>query len=352
MSMNTRQIFVGGVAIGGGAPIVVQSMCNTDTRDVKNSINQIKALEQAGCQVVRLAIPDMEAARAIGEVVRYSNLPVVADIHFDYRLALECCRQGVHKIRINPGNIGGPDRIKAVADACRERGIPIRVGVNGGSIDRDLRETLGVTPEALCQSAQRNIRMLEDCGFEDICVSLKASSVFKTIEAYRLMSQRCSYPLHLGVTEAGTAHMGTLKSAAAFGALLMDGIGDTLRVSLTADPVREVIAARDILKALDLHTGGVTVVSCPTCGRTQVDLIPLAERVEERLSGVRSRLTVAVMGCAVNGPGEAREADLGIAGGRGEGLLFRKGEIIRKVPEAELFDALIDEVRLMTGEEI
>lgn len=352
MSMNTRQILVGGVAIGGGAPIVVQSMCNTDTRDVESSLNQIKALKEAGCQVVRLAIPDMEAALAIGQIVRRSDLPVVADIHFDYRLALECCRQGVHKIRINPGNIGGPDRVKAVADACRERGIPIRVGVNGGSIDRDLRETLGVTPEALCQSAQRNIRMLEECGFEDICVSLKASSVFKTIEAYRLMSRRCPYPLHLGVTEAGTAHMGTLKSAAAFGALLMDGIGDTLRVSLTADPVREVIAARDILKALDLHTDGVTVVSCPTCGRTQVDLIPLAERVEERLAGVRSRLTVAVMGCAVNGPGEAREADLGIAGGRGEGLIFRKGEIIRKVPESELFDALIDEVRLMTGETI
>ena len=350
--MSTRQIMVGGVPIGGGAPIVIQSMCNTDTRDVQSSIEQINTLAQAGCQVVRLAVPDWEAAQAIGAIVRRSPIPVVADIHFDYRLALECCRQGVHKIRINPGNIGGPDRVKAVADACRERGIPIRVGVNGGSIDRDIRENLGVTPEALCQSAQRNIRMLEDCGFTDICVSLKASSVFKTIEAYRLMSCRCDYPLHLGVTEAGTTYMGTLKSAAAFGALLMDGIGDTLRVSLTADPVHEIEAARDILKALDLHTGGVTVVSCPTCGRTQVDLIPLAERVECCLSGVRTRLTVAVMGCAVNGPGEAREADLGIAGGRGEGLLFRKGEIIRKVPEAELFDALMEEVRRMTGEEI
>ena len=350
--MSTRQIMVGGVPIGGGAPIVIQSMCNTDTRDVQSSIEQINTLAQAGCQVVRLAVPDWEAAQAIGAIVRRSPIPVVADIHFDYRLALECCRQGVHKIRINPGNIGGPDRVRAVADACRERGIPIRVGVNGGSIDRDIRENLGVTPEALCQSAQRNIRMLEDCGFTDICVSLKASSVFKTIEAYRLMSRRCDYPLHLGVTEAGTTYMGTLKSAAAFGALLMDGIGNTLRVSLTADPVHEIEAARDILKALDLHTGGVTVVSCPTCGRTQVDLIPLAERVERWLSGVRTRLTVAVMGCAVNGPGEAREADLGIAGGRGEGLLFRKGEIIRKVPEAELFDALMEEVRRMTGEEI
>ena len=350
--MSTRQIMVGGVPIGGGAPIVIQSMCNTDTRDVQSSIEQINTLAQAGCQVVRLAVPDWEAAQAIGKIVRRSPIPVVADIHFDYRLALECCRQGVHKIRINPGNIGGPDRVRAVADACRERGIPIRVGVNGGSVDRDIRENLGVTPEALCQSAQRNIRMLEDCGFTDICVSLKASSVFKTIEAYRLMSRRCDYPLHLGVTEAGTTYMGTLKSAAAFGALLMDGIGDTLRVSLTADPVHEIEAARDILKALDLHTGGVTVVSCPTCGRTQVDLIPLAERVERCLSGVRTRLTVAVMGCAVNGPGEAREADLGIAGGRGEGLLFRKGEIIRKVPEAELFDALMEEVRRMTGEEI
>ncbi len=350
--MSARKIMVGGVPVGGGAPIVIQSMCNTDTRDTARSLGQIEALAQAGCQIVRLAVPDWEAAQAIGVIARRSPIPIVADIHFDYRLALECCRQGVHKIRINPGNIGGQDRVKAVADACRERGIPIRVGVNGGSIDRDIREELGVTPEALCRSAQRNIQMLEDCGFTDICVSLKASSVFKTIEAYRLMSRRCGYPLHLGVTEAGTVHMGTLKSAAAFGALLADGIGDTLRVSLTADPVREVEAARDILKALDLHTGGVTVVSCPTCGRTQVDLIPLAERVEQRLAGVRSRLTVAVMGCAVNGPGEAREADLGIAGGRGEGLLFRKGEIISKVPEAELFDALIDEVRKMTGEEI
>lgn len=350
--MKTRSINVGGVLIGGGAPLVIQSMCNTDTRDVESSLSQIKAMKENGCHVVRLAVPDWEAAEAIGRIVRRSPLPVVADIHFDYRLALECCRQGVHKIRINPGNIGGRDRVKAVADACKERGIPIRVGVNGGSVDRDLREKLGVTPEALCQSAQRNIAMLEDCGFGDICVSIKASSVFKTIEAYRRMHERCDYPLHLGVTEAGTAHMGTLKSAAAFGALLADGIGDTLRVSLTADPVQEVVAAREILKALDLHTGGVTVISCPTCGRTQVDLIPLAERIERRLAGVQTRLTVAVMGCVVNGPGEAREADLGIAGGRGEGLLFRKGEILRKVPEDQLFEALIDEVRKMTGEAI
>ena len=350
--MKTKQILVGGLPIGGGAPLVIQSMCNTDTHDVEGSLKQIKALEQTGCQVIRLAVPDMDAAQAIGRIARRSPLPVVADIHFDYRLALECCRQGVHKIRINPGNIGGHDGVKAVADACRARKIPIRVGVNGGSIDRDLREKLGVTPEALCQSAQRNIELLENCGFDDICVSIKASSVFKTVEAYRMMSSRSRYPLHLGVTEAGTARMGTLKSAAAFGALLADGIGDTLRVSLTADPVQEVIAARDILKALDLNTGGVTVISCPTCGRTQVDLIPLAERIERRLSGVRSRLTVAVMGCAVNGPGEAREADLGIAGGRGEGLLFRKGEILKKLPEEALFDALIDEVRRMTGEEI
>ncbi len=350
--MKTRSINVGGVPIGGGAPLVIQSMCNTDTRDVESSLSQIKAMKENGCHVVRLAVPDWEAAEAIGRIVRRSPLPVVADIHFDYRLALECCRQGVHKIRINPGNIGGRDRVKAVADACKERQIPIRVGVNGGSVDRDLREKLGVTPEALCQSAQRNIAMLEECGFEDICVSIKASSVFKTVEAYRLMHGRCDYPLHLGVTEAGTARMGTLKSAAAFGALLADGIGDTLRVSLTADPVQEVVAAHEILKALDLHTGGVTVISCPTCGRTQVNLIPLAECIERRLANVQTRLTVAVMGCVVNGPGEAREADLGIAGGRGEGLLFRKGEILRKVPENELCEALIDEVRKMTGETI
>ncbi len=350
--MNTRQIHIGDVAVGGGAPIVIQSMCNTDTRDVQSSLNQIEALKRAGCQVVRLAVPDMEAAQAMADIARKSPIPVVADIHFDYRLALACCRAGVHKIRINPGNIGDRDRVRQVADACRERGIPIRVGVNGGSIDRDLRDKLGVTPEALCRSAQRNIAMLEECGFEDICVSIKASSVSKTVQAYRMMSAQSRYPLHLGVTEAGGVYMGTLKSAAAFGALLVDGIGDTLRVSLTADPVKEVLAARDILKALDLNQDGVTVISCPTCGRTQVDLIPLAERIEKRLAGVRTRLTVAVMGCAVNGPGEAREADLGIAGGRGEGLLFRKGEVLRKVPEEQLFDALLEEVRRMTGEDI
>ena len=349
---DTRQIHVGGVPIGGGAPLVIQSMCNTDTRDVRASLSQIEALRQAGCQVVRLAVPDWQAAEAMGEIAHRSPIPVVADIHFDYRLALECCRQGVHKIRINPGNIGGEDRVRAVADACRERGIPIRVGVNGGSMDRDLRERYGVTPEGLCQCAQRNIAMLEACGFEDICVSIKASSVFKTVEAYRLIHARCPYPLHLGVTEAGTSRMGTLKSAAAFGALLADGIGDTLRVSLTAEPVQEIVAARDILKALDLHQSGVTVVSCPTCGRTQVDLIPLAEQVERRLSGVKSRITVAVMGCAVNGPGEAREADIGIAGGCGEGLIFRHGEILRKVPEAQLLESLVQEVRKMTGEEV
>ncbi len=343
---------MGGVPIGGGAPLVIQSMCNTDTRDVQSSLKQIETLRLAGCQVVRLAVPDWTAAEAMGEIARRSSIPVVADIHFDYRLALECCRQGVHKIRINPGNIGGKERVRAVAAACRARGIPIRVGVNGGSMDADLRERYGVTPEGLCQCAQRNIAMLEDCGFEDICVSIKTSSVFKTVEAYRLIRARCPYPLHLGVTEAGTSRMGTLKSAAAFGALLADGIGDTLRVSLTADPVLEIEAARDILKALDLHQSGVTIVSCPTCGRTQVDLIPLAEQVERRLAGVQSRLTVAVMGCAVNGPGEAREADIGVAGGRGEGLIFRRGEILRKVPEEELLESLVQEVRKMTGEEV
>ena len=302
--------------------------------------------------MVRLAIPDMEAAQAVSAIKKQVHVPLVADIHFDYRLALEALRGGIDKIRINPGNIGDKSKVKAVADACRAAGVPIRVGVNSGSVDADLRLKYGVTPETLCQAALRNLEQLEDCGFYDSCVSLKMSNVFGTIRAYRLMAEKCDYPLHLGVTEAGNEHFGTLRSAAAFGALLCDGIGDTLRVSLTADPVREVRAAKDILKALDLHTAGARIISCPTCGRTQIDLIGLAEQVEQALSGLKSRLTVAVMGCVVNGPGEAREADIGICGGRGEGLIIRKGEILYKVPEDQLLPRLIGEIEAMTGEKL
>ena len=347
---KSKAIRVGGLALGGGAPILIQSMCNTPTQDVSATVAQIRALEEAGCQIVRLAVPDREAARAIRSIKDQVNVPLVADIHFDHRLALEAVEAGADKIRINPGNIGDRDKIRAVADACRGAGIPIRVGVNSGSIDADLRERYGVTPEALCRSALRNIAALEDCGFTDICVSLKMSDVFSTIRAYRRMAEECTYPLHLGVTEAGGEYMGTLRSAAAFGALLCDGIGDTLRVSLTADPVKEVRAARDILRALDLHTQGARIVSCPTCGRTQIDLIPLAEEVERRLAPLKTRLTVAVMGCVVNGPGEAREADIGIAGGRGEGVIIRKGEILCKVPEDQLLPRLLAEIEEMTGE--
>ena len=349
---SKQKITVGGVQIGGGAPLVIQSMCNTRTQDVTATVKQILALEQAGCEVVRLAIPDMEAAQAVSAIKKQVHVPLVADIHFDYRLALEALRGGIDKIRINPGNIGDKSKVKAVADACRAAGVPIRVGVNSGSVDADLRLKYGVTPETLCQAALRNLEQLEDCGFFDSCVSLKMSNVFGTIRAYRLMAEKCDYPLHLGVTEAGNEHFGTLRSAAAFGALLCDGIGDTLRVSLTADPVREVRAAKDILKALDLHTAGARIISCPTCGRTQIDLIGLAEQVEQALSGLKSRLTVAVMGCVVNGPGEAREADIGICGGRGEGLIIRKGEILYKVPEEQLLPRLIGEIEAMTGEKL
>ena len=349
---SKKQIFVGGVPMGGGAPMVIQSMCNTKTHDVEGTVRQILAMEQAGCQVVRLAIPDLAAAEAIPAIKRQVHIPLVADIHFDYKLALAALKGGIDKIRINPGNIGDKQKVKIVADACKAAGVPIRVGVNSGSVDADLRERYGVTPETLCQAALRNLEQLEDCGFYDTCVSLKMSNVFGTIQAYRLMARKCEYPLHLGVTEAGNEYFGTLRSAAAFGGLLVDGIGDTLRVSLTADPVREIYAAKDILKALDLHTGGARIVSCPTCGRTQIDLIGLADKVEKALANLQTRMTVAVMGCVVNGPGEAREADIGVCGGKGEGLIIRKGEILYKVPETELLPKLIAEIEAMTGEKL
>ena len=344
----TRQIFVGGVPMGGGAPVTIQSMTNTRTDDVAATVAQIRRLAAAGCQIVRVAVPDLAAAKAVGAIKDQIDIPLVVDIHFDYRLALECVAAGCDKVRINPGNIGGEDRVRQVADACRQKGIPIRIGVNGGSLEKPiLAKYGGVTPEALVESAFGHIRLLEKFGFTDICVSLKSSSVPVTMAAYRLMSEKSDYPLHLGVTETGTPRMGILKSAVGIGGLLALGIGDTIRVSLSADPVEEVYAARDILKAAGVRKDGPELVACPTCGRTRIDLIGLANEVEERLKSVDKPITVAVMGCAVNGPGEASAADVGIAGGVGEGLLFRKGEIVKKVPQEALVDelfALIEEL--------
>ena len=337
----TRQILVGSVPVGGGAPVTIQSMCNTPTADVEATLRQIRALAAAGCQIVRVAVPDLEAARAVGKIKEQCPIPLVVDIHFDYKLALECVAAGADKVRINPGNIGGEDHVKAVARACAQRGIPIRIGVNGGSLEKPiLAKYGGVCPEAMVESAFGHIRLLEKFDFTDICVSLKSSSVPMTMRAYQLMHEQSDYPLHIGVTEAGTVRMGTLKSAVGIGGLLALGIGDTMRVSLSADPVEEVYAARDILKAAGVRREGPELVSCPTCGRTRIDLIALAGEVEERLKGVDKPITVAVMGCAVNGPGEASAADCGIAGGVGEGLLFRKGEIVKKVPQDQLVDEL------------
>ena len=344
----TRQIFVGGVPIGGGAPVTIQSMTNTRTDDVAATVAQIRRLAATGCQIVRVAVPDLAAAKAVGAIKEQIDIPLVVDIHFDYKLALECVAAGCDKVRINPGNIGGEDRVRQVADACRQKGIPIRIGVNGGSLEKPiLAKYGGVTPEALVESAFGHIRLLEKFDFTDICVSLKSSSVPVTMAAYRLMSEKSDYPLHLGVTETGTPRMGILKSAVGIGGLLALGIGDTIRVSLSADPVEEVYAARDILKAAGVRKDGPELVACPTCGLTRIDLIGLANEVEERLKSVDKPITVAVMGCAVNGPGEASAADVGIAGGVGEGLLFRKGEIVKKVPQESLVDelfALIEEL--------
>lgn len=340
----SKQINVGGVLIGGGAPVSVQSMCNTDTRDVESTVNQITELKKAGCDIVRLAVPDMDAAQKFAEIKRRVDVPLVADIHFDYRLALECARGGADKIRINPGNIGSPDRVRAVADICAERGIPIRIGVNGGSLEKELLEKYKVpTPDALCESALGHIKLLEDCGFKDIALSIKSSSVLSTVEAYRKIADMIDYPLHIGVTEAGTEYGGIIKNSIGIGALLLDGIGDTLRVSLTAPPVKEVTAGIEILKALGLR-GGVRLVSCPTCGRCQVDMIPVANDVNSRISAIDKDITVAVMGCAVNGPGEAREADIGIACGIGEALLFKHGATVRKIPIEKAADELIKEI--------
>ena len=337
----SRQIHVGNVSVGGGAPVTIQSMTNTRTDDVAATVEQILRLEAAGCEIIRCAVPDLAAAKAVGAIRERIHIPLVVDIHFDYKLALEAAAAGADAVRINPGNIGGEDRVKAVAAACRARNIPIRIGVNGGSLEKELLAKYGgPTPEALVESAFGHIRLLNRYDFDDICVSLKTSSVPNTIAAYRQMAAQSDYPLHVGLTEAGTPRMGVLKSAVGIGGLLALGIGDTIRVSLSADPVEEVYAARDILKVVGLRREGAELVSCPTCGRTKIDLIGLAEEVEERLKTVDKPITVAVMGCVVNGPGEARSADVGIAGGDGEGLLFRRGEIVKKVPQSQLVDEL------------
>lgn len=337
----SKQILVGGVPVGGGAPVTIQSMCNTRTDDVDATVEQILRLEEAGCEIIRVAVPDMAAARAVGAIKSRIHIPLVVDIHFDYKLALESVAAGADAVRINPGNIGDADRVKAVAQACAGKGIPIRIGVNGGSLEKELLAKYGgPTPEALVESAFGHIKLLNRWDFDDICVSLKTSSVPGTIAAYRKMAAESDYPLHVGLTEAGTPRMGVLKSAVGIGGLLALGIGDTIRVSLSADPVEEVYAAQDILRVVGLRKDAPELISCPTCGRTKIDLIGLAHEVEERLRAVRKPITVAVMGCVVNGPGEAREADVGIAGGDGVGLLFRKGEIVKKVPQEELVDEL------------
>ncbi len=342
---KTRQITLGSVKIGGNAPVAVQSMCNTDTRDAEATLAQIRQLEQAGCELVRLAVPDEEAAVALGKIKKGTDLPLIADIHFDHRLALEAVKQGVDGLRINPGNIGGKNKVSEVVRACKDRGIPIRIGVNAGSLEKHLIEKYQhPTPEAIVESAFGHLRILEELHFSDIKVSLKASDVMTTVAAYRLFSEQSDYPLHIGISEAGTLFSGTIKSSVGLGILLAEGIGDTMRVSLTADPVEEVRVAYEILKALKIRQHGVNIISCPTCGRTEINIIGLAQEVERRLASIKEPLTVAVMGCVVNGPGEAREADVGIAGGKGIGLLFKNGNIIKKLDEKELADVLVKEV--------
>ena len=342
---KTKQVKVGNLLIGGGAPVSVQSMLNVEAHDIAGNVRQAKALEAAGCQIIRAAVPDLAAVPTIAALKEALTVPVVADIHFNHKIALACVDAGVDKIRINPGNIGADENVKAVASACKAHGIPIRIGVNSGSVEKEILKKYGApTPAAMAESAMYHVRLLEKYDFDDIVISIKSSNVQNMIEAYKLVAAQCDYPLHLGVTESGTQRMGIIKSAVGIGALLTQGIGDTIRVSLTADPVKEVDAGFDILASIGLLPDRPTLVSCPTCGRTKIDLIGLANAVEERLRHVRKPITVAVMGCVVNGPGEAKEADIGIAGGDGCGLLFQKGEILRKVDEADLLDALMDEI--------
>ena len=342
---TTRIVNVGGVKIGGQNPVSIQSMCNTDTRDVASTVGQIKSLEEVGCEIIRVAVPDMTAAEAIADIKKQINIPLVADIHFDYKLALECIKNGVDKVRINPGNIGSRDRVKLVADAAKANGIPIRIGVNGGSLEKELVAKYGgATADALVESALGHIEILDDLNFTDIVVSIKISNVPVMLEAYRKFSKICDIPLHIGVTESGTERMGTVKSSVGIGALLSEGIGDTMRVSLTADPVKEIYLAKDILGVLGMCEDKVEFVSCPTCGRTQVDLINIANEVEKNLQNVNKNIKVAVMGCAVTGPGEARDADIGFAGGKGECLLFKKGIPFKKVPERIAVQELLSEI--------
>ena len=339
------QVSAGNVKIGGGAEVTIQSMLNVPSTDIEGSVKQAIELEQAGCQIIRAAIPNMDAVKLIPKLKEAVSVPIVADIHFDYKLALEACAAGVDKIRINPGNIGSDDKVKAVAQACNARNIPIRIGVNSGSLEKEILAKYGhPTPQALCDSALYHASLLEKFDFHNIVLSMKSSTVSTMVKAYELAAQQCDYPLHLGVTEAGTERMGIIKSAAGIGSLLLHGIGDTIRVSLTDDPVKEVYAANDILKAIDIRKGGIQFVSCPTCGRTRIDLVKIANEVQDRLRDCKKDLKVAVMGCVVNGPGEAREADIGIAGGDGCGLVFKNGEILYKIPENKLVDALVEEV--------
>ena len=347
MERHSRQIDLGGVKVGGGAPITVQSMTKTDTRDIKATVAQIKSLEKAGCDIVRLAVPDMDAAKSLGEIIKQTNIPIVSDIHFDYKLALEAVNQGVDGMRINPGNIGAKYRIKAVVDAVKERGLPIRIGVNSGSLEKDILKKHGSpTPEALAESAFRHVEILEDLDFRDIKISVKSTDVKKMIAAYRILAERCDYPLHLGVTEAGTYEMGTIKSSIGIGTLLAEGIGDTIRVSLTGDPVDEIVVGFNILRSLGLRRNGIELISCPGCGRLEIDLMKLVKDVEDRISDIElpRPIKVAILGCVVNGPGEASEADIGIAGGRGKGMLYKDGKLVRSFKEHQIVDELVKEL--------
>ena len=348
MRKQKRIVNIGGVKIGGDNPVAIQSMCNTDTRDVKATVNQIHELENAGCEIIRVAVPDMVAAKAVADIKKQIHIPLVVDIHFDYRLALECMKNGADKVRINPGNIGDRDRVKQVVEMAKEREIPIRIGVNGGSLERELLQKYGgVTADALVESAMGHVAILDELNFNNVVVSIKISDVPKMLCAYRKFNEISDIPLHIGVTESGTLKGGTVKSAVGIGALLAEGIGDTMRVSLTANPVEEIYAAYDIQKVLGMRKTGAEIVSCPTCGRTQLDLVSIANEVEKRAANIDKPIKIAVMGCAVNGPGEAREADIGIAGGKGEGLIFKKGEIIKKVPQDRLVDELMKEIETL-----
>ncbi|SKB26460.1 4-hydroxy-3-methylbut-2-en-1-yl diphosphate synthase [Acetoanaerobium noterae] len=341
---KTKKIYVKDITIGGDSPIVIQSMTNTKTSDAKATIAQIKALEKAGCELVRVSVPNNESAQAIGEIISNVDIPVVADIHFDYKLALESIKNGVHGLRINPGNIGNEEKVIQVVNEAKKRNIKIRIGVNAGSLEKDLLDSMGRTPEAMVESAFRHIKILEKYDFYNTAVSLKASDIETTIKAYELFSSKSDYPLHLGITEAGTLKAGTIKSSIGIGYMLLNGIGDTIRVSLTADPVEEIYVAKEILKSIGLDNESIRIISCPTCARADIDIIGLAEKVEKATANIKKNISVAIMGCAVNGPGEARDADLGIAGGKSEALLFKKGQIIRKVDEASIIEVLLEEI--------